>query len=305
MAGLLNLVIGGALKGTGDAMVEQAKTARDAAIAALTEQNKRTDAATAQGYESANIGQQEAGANLRSDNQNATTLKTTAMNNTTSTTNTAAEISGRHADVATEQGGANTRSAAEISGRHADVATTTQAQKDVANIRGNASNYNATVRAAALSGGKPLTEGQAYMAARQAYADNLKASVDMTDGNGNSIPADRWIAAQASQLLQTSAARHQSASGPNYSGLDSSGMTGGGLTNPYGGGQQQQPTLQAAPQAQNIAAPGPAAAPVAATGIPSVVAPIGALDMLQKNPSLAPYFDQKYGQGSAAAALGK
>lgn len=305
MVGMLSYLVGGALKGAGDAMVEKAKQQREDALLALAEQNKRTDAATAHNYDTQNIAQQQQG-------QQALETQREAFQGG----ETDKEIAAHHEDVATteagadkrtsiEQSGANSRTAQEIEGRHEDTATTTQASRDVAGIRAGASEYRANLLADRASNGKPLTAGQALMAARQAYSDNYKSGVDMTDSDGKPIPANEWIANEADRLMARNASARSS----------------GGLTNPYGTSspdaapqtqQQPQPQMQAPLLQQPQASPVlPASSAVPATsavnigGIPNVSPPIGAVDMLQKNPDLAPYFDQKYGQGSAAAALGK
>lgn len=283
MVGFLNLMVGGALKGAGDAMVDKAKADREAAITALAETNKRTDMATQQDYQSQNIehtGQVQGGLEDKriSGEKDIANLNITAADKRTDK-----DIAARHADVATEQAGASGRTGLEVAGRHQDVDTTTNAQVKVAGIRAAALEDRAKMYADRVSGGKPLTPGQALLAARATYKDAYAAGDSSLEG----VTAKEWIDNETNRLMRTYGQKG-AGGGNDLSSFDTSTVTGGGLMNPLGA----SPSASAIPSTP-------------ASGAPAVAPPIGAVDMLQKNPNLAPYFDQKYGQGASAAALGK
>lgn len=75
MAGLLQRVAGGALKGLGDSMVEQAKQRREDALTQLGIQVKREDAATAHQYDMESIDQRGAVERLGQENQSGLLAK--------------------------------------------------------------------------------------------------------------------------------------------------------------------------------------------------------------------------------------
>lgn len=227
--GLLAYMAGGALKGVGDAMVNKAKQEREDTLLALAEANKRTDAATEQNYRTANIDQQ---GNIQSgleDKRIGGEKEIAGINNTAADKRTDKTIASEEKRTGMTEAGANTRNAASIASEEKRNAATIQGGKDVANIRAQAIDYRADQLAARVAGDKPLNYNQALLAARQAYAQNYKSGIPMTDDNGDPIPAEKWAADQADKLMAKQAATR--GNGGTFINQNPS-VTGGGLLNP-------------------------------------------------------------------------
>lgn len=262
MAGFLNLMIGGALKGAGDAMVDKAKADREAAIAALQEQNKRQDMATEQDYQSQNIQHQgdiqqgletqregfEGGENAKNREQQ-TNLETQREGFEGGQTDK--QIAAHHEDTS-----------AEIAGRHEDVEAQANATRYVADQRRSAALARVdALNQQSMAGGKPLTYNQALTNARIAYGQNVRNQVPMVDANGDTIPAEQWISDAAEKSMQ------RFGSQPTITGsVANNPASGGGLLIPSGvtppGGvgvqPQQTPQLPAASPSAAVAQPGDA-----------------------------------------------
>lgn len=80
MGGLLQNIVGGALKGAGEGIVDEAKARREAAITALAVDNRRQDAATQHGYQADEIDQRTDGSIRVNDAQNVQQLDRDSKN---------------------------------------------------------------------------------------------------------------------------------------------------------------------------------------------------------------------------------
>jgi hypothetical protein len=311
MGGLLRALAGG-LKGIGDGMIDKAKADREAAIVALARQGAVQDRDATFAHQDANLATSEAGANSRADNNNATSITTTGMNNATQIADTASNnqtsirTTGMNNATSTANTGAtiageNARSAAALA--HDDgLVDKVLPQPDGSQV---VVKKGGTASTLIGDDGKPVQGDVSLSPSQNRLLAVYKSKNVLRDADGAAItdaggrPQYDWAAIDSqlrgagkgnvADLLsgQTVQPKNDLVLAPNASAPGATGIvpatSGGGLTSNLFGAPDTPP----------------------ADTKPVIPPPQGAVAMLRKNPGMRDAFDQKYGQGAAARALGQ
>lgn len=313
MGGLLR-GLAGALSGFGQGMIEKAKEDREDKLLAIARAQKVSDTQGQYAHEDATQATSEAGATARNASNNATSITTTGMNNDTSTANTksnnATTIQATGMNNATST--ANTDATIQGEGdRQAAGFTHDDNSVDRVMPQQDGSQVVVTKGGSAkplvTADGTPVQGDFTLSASNQRLLAVYKAKNIMRDGDGapildaNRMPQYDWgaidtqlrnagksaIADVISGQTPMGSPTPQSFSSGNADQMGATALggnvsLGGGLTSSLFGGTPSTVT------------PAPVAAP-----------PPGAVDMLKANPNMRDAFDQKYGQGASARALGQ
>jgi hypothetical protein len=291
MGGLLR-ALAGALKGEGDGMIEKAKADREVAMTALARSNTVADRDAGFAHQDSTQAVAEAGSDRRLGLSEAGATERTNIGEVGANKRLGISEAGQTARLGMSEAGANSRNAASIKGA-SDLQD--KAAGQFTDIKVNADGYVAFDK---RGNGKVITDqdGRAIVPPDSRVPATvataiIKAHTTMKGDDPVITDPDAMFA----DLQKAEQHYGKTPSSPLY--LNSTGGISGAatmsnITQPAATGGLTSNIFGATPTAVTSA---PAALPP----------PQGAIAMLKANPEMNHAFDQKYGQGAAARALGQ